>query len=813
MHPRISLPLLIPLALASGPAALAASDHTAPRPNIIFIMVDDLGYGDLGSYGQALIQTPQLDQMAAEGMRFTQVYAGSPVCAPARSVLMTGQHTGNTRVRGNFGTPGSGVQDSDGNWRVPLRPEDKTVAEVLREAGYVTGITGKWGLGEEGTTGIPNLQGFNEWYGLLNQRQAHSHYPAFVWRDQTKEFLPGNTGTVQDFVTEAHYLHDLLTAFALGFIGRHAPEEAPFFLYLPYTLPHSAFQIPELEPYAANTNWTQREKVYASMITRMDRDVGRIMAALDEQGIADNTIIFFCSDNGAANRYDNRFQSSGELRGRKRDLYEGGIRTPMLVRWPGTVPAGVVSDAIWYFPDVLPTLAELAGAETPTDIDGVSVVPTLLGTDQPELAERPLYWEFHEDQFGQAIRLGDWKAVRQNPHEPAELYHLPSDIGESQNVAAAHPEIIAAMENRFITMRSPSTAWPTVLDDAVPTPPAPPGVPAFEAGWLPLDQTDGFTALDHSGWETHASMINFSSTAAWGSDATGRFLQFNGAASQYLRIQGRTGAAGDTPRTFATWLRSSEPGVLVAWGSRSNPGEAWVVRIDPASRALRVEIQNGFIIGSTPLTNNQWHHIAVVFDPENRGDNITSVRLFVNGLEESISASLARTVRTTAGTPIWIGGEDGRPDLSFSGHLRNLQWWTTALTPTAVSALAQPGKRHGERWHRIHFPHAPVDLSAPAPGSRAPLMLHYAGGILPFAALSDLPRIDPLPDRSLRLSTRLGERARLNIRPFGARQPDGPWSDASGEFIHAVSESEHSWTLAAPLLETRFFRLEFELGN
>ncbi|MCD8483107.1 MAG: sulfatase-like hydrolase/transferase [Verrucomicrobia bacterium] len=201
----LTLPLEVPLAEA------------AQKPNIIFIMVDDLGYGDLGSYGQSVIRTPNLDRMAQEGMRFTDVYAGSPICAPARSSLLTGQHAGTTRIRGNFGTPGFGVQDSDGNWRVPLAPEDITVAEILKGAGYVTGMTGKWGLGEPDTTGIPNQQGFDEWYGLLNQRQAHSHFPVYLWRNQTREFLSGNTGTVQNFVVEAHYSHDLFTDFALDF--------------------------------------------------------------------------------------------------------------------------------------------------------------------------------------------------------------------------------------------------------------------------------------------------------------------------------------------------------------------------------------------------------------------------------------------------------------------------------------------------------------------------------------------------------------------------------------------------------------------
>ncbi|MCD8483106.1 MAG: sulfatase-like hydrolase/transferase [Verrucomicrobia bacterium] len=232
-----------------------------------------------------------------------------------------------------------------------------------------------------------------------------------------------------------------------------------FFLYLPYTLPHIAFQIPQLEPYTVNTNWTQQQRYYASMITYLDRDIGRILDLLQAQGIDENTLVFFCSDNGAADRYDSRFNSSGNLRGRKRDVYEGGIRTPMLVRWPGQVAAGVTSDAIWYFADVLPTLAELVGAPVPQGVDGVSVLPTLRSQSQPELADRPLYWEFHEEQFAQAIRRGRWKAVRQNPHLATELYDLQTDPGESNNVAAAHPEKVAEFERLFVTMRTPTPIW------------------------------------------------------------------------------------------------------------------------------------------------------------------------------------------------------------------------------------------------------------------------------------------------------------------------------------------------------------------
>jgi arylsulfatase A-like enzyme len=425
----------------------------ADKPNVIFIMADDLGYGDLGCYGQHHILTPNIDQLAVEGTRFTDVYAGSTVCAPSRSVLMTGQHTGHTTVRGNFGkggVPGLG----GGKGRVPLRDEDVTVAELLRSAGYTTGMTGKWGLGEPNTTGTPNKQGFDEWFGYLNQRRAHTYYPDFIWLNDAKYLLPGNTEGKRE-----QYTHDLFTAFALEFIEKHAGGNRPFFLYLPYTVPHAKYEIPSTDPYS-DEEWKPDEKVHAAMITRMDLHIGRIVALLKNKKIADDTIVFFCSDNGAANRWEGRFDSSGMLRGRKRDMYEGGIRTPMIVRWPGKVPAGRTNDVPWYFADVLPTLADLVDVPSPANIDGVSVLPTILGKDQPELLARPLYWEFFEKGFQQAARRGKWKAIRKKRGEPIELYDLSTDIREQQNIAAEHPHVVRQFDLFLSEARSESENWP-----------------------------------------------------------------------------------------------------------------------------------------------------------------------------------------------------------------------------------------------------------------------------------------------------------------------------------------------------------------
>lgn len=423
---------------------------TVEKPNIIFIMADDMGYGDAGCFGGKLIRTPNIDQLASEGMRFTQCYAGSTVCAPSRSVLMTGLHTGHTRVRGNFGKGGvKGL--GGGKGRVPLRENDITVAEILKLGGYSTGITGKWGLGEPSTMGTPNKKGFDEWFGYLNQRRAHSFFPTFIWLNEGRFDLPGNANGKQQ-----QYTHDLFTGFALSFIRKN--KSKPFFLYLPYTVPHSRFEIPDLGPYA-NRSWPEKAKVYAAMITRMDDHIGQIISLLKELVIDKKTIVFFCSDNGAANRYDGLFDSSGLLRGRKRDMYEGGLRTPMIVRWPGKVPANQTSEAVWSFTDFLPTAADLANVQKPKMLDGISVLPTLLGKAQ-ETNNRFLYWEFFEGGFQQAARWKNWKVIRRKKNERLELYDLNEDIGETRDISKREPKIIAKFEKYLKTARTESEDWP-----------------------------------------------------------------------------------------------------------------------------------------------------------------------------------------------------------------------------------------------------------------------------------------------------------------------------------------------------------------
>lgn len=440
------------------PAATPASG----RPNIILILADDLGYGDLGCYGQTRIKTPNLDRMAAEGMRFTQFYAGSTVCAPSRCALMTGLHTGHARIRGNA--------------KVPLRTEDRTVTELLKAAGYRTGLIGKWGLGNEGTSGVPQSKGFDEFLGYLDQTHAHDYYPTYLWRydDRTgyndrMSFPENERGLNQS------YSHDLFTKAALNFIRINKPEPAnqhrPFFLFLSYTIPHAnneegrrsgnGMQVPSDAPYSKEA-WPQVERNKAAMITRLDKDVGQILDRLAALKIDSNTVVFFSSDNGPHREggVDPKFfQSAGPLRGIKRDLYEGGIRVPLLVRWPGTVPAGTVSDLPAAFWDFLPTAAELGGAKTPKELDGISFLPTLLGLPQTNRHDF-FYWEFHERGFQQAARLDHWKGLRLKPDGPLELYNLAEDVGESKNVADQHPEVVQRIAARLETARTESEHWP-----------------------------------------------------------------------------------------------------------------------------------------------------------------------------------------------------------------------------------------------------------------------------------------------------------------------------------------------------------------
>ncbi|MFT4093958.1 MAG: arylsulfatase [Niabella sp.] len=434
----------------------ANAQQYSQRPNIILILADDLGVGDVGVYGQQKIRTPHIDALAASGMMFTRFYTGTAVCAPSRSSLMTGQHTGHTPIRGNKATK------PEGQW--PLPEHAVTMAQILKSAGYTTGDFGKWGLGFVGTTGDPNKKGFDKFYGYNCQSLAHDYFPDHLWDNSNKIVLP-NSPANQVFYS-AQLIHDS----AKAFISEN--RNKPFFLFLSYTLPHAALQLPEddsllnyyirafhEEPVKIPANWqgagyqpqAYPHAAYAAMVSRFDKYVGEIKHQVEQLGIDHNTLIIFASDNGPHKEGGNEpsfFNSSAGLRGIKRDLYEGGIRTPFIVNWPGTIKAGSRSDYVGAFWDLLPTFAELAQAEIPADIDGISLMPTLLSEGSQKQHDH-LYWEFHEQEGKQAVLFNNWKGVRLkasvNKNAPIELYDLKKDPYEQNNIAAAHPDMVATL--------------------------------------------------------------------------------------------------------------------------------------------------------------------------------------------------------------------------------------------------------------------------------------------------------------------------------------------------------------------------------
>jgi arylsulfatase A len=448
--------------------ALPAPAADEKKPNIVLIVADDLGCFELGCYGQTKIKTPNIDKLAAGGAKFHRFYSGSPVCAPSRCTLMTGMHTGHATVRTN-------VQFKKGEeGQFPIRADDVTLPELLKEKGYVTGAMGKWGLGNWDTTGTPMKHGFDLFFGYNCQGHAHSHYPTYLYRNGEKVELKDNDGK-----TGKQYSHDLFEAEALTFLEKNKAK--PFFLYLPFTIPHVALQVPEDSlaeykgklgddpPYdGKKLGYLPHETpraAYAAMVTRMDRSVGRIMEKLKALGLEKDTLVLFTSDNGPSMPSGGSdsvfFNSAGKLRGLKGSVYEGGLRIPLIASMPGTIKAGTNFDTQLYFPDILPTLCEFAGAKTPDKIDGISFGPQLLGQKQP--THDFLYWEFPSYGVQQAVIEGDWKAVRQNLAKgvvKTELYNLATDESEKDDVAAKNPAVLARLEKRLKEQHTPSIDFP-----------------------------------------------------------------------------------------------------------------------------------------------------------------------------------------------------------------------------------------------------------------------------------------------------------------------------------------------------------------
>jgi arylsulfatase A len=467
-----------PFILISGIITLTVISFSCVRsetgdlpPNIIFIMADDMGYADLGCYGQEVIRTPRIDELAAGGMMFMQHYAGNTVCAPSRCALMTGYHMGHAEVRGNSQAEPYGQQ--------PISDGAVTVAELLKSAGYRTGMIGKWGLGVEVNSGNPLKQGFDFFYGYLDQVLAHNYFPEYLWRRGEKEYLDNEVhyldstlwhkGLGSYSTRKSTYSHDLMAEEALNFIREN--RDGPFFLYLPFTIPHDNGEEPpgerqEVPDYGiyADEEWPREQKGYAAMITRLDKDVGRIMDLLDELGLTGNTVVFFTSDNGPMpdREFTGFFNSNGPFRGGKRDLYEGGIRVPMIVSWEGRIAPGTRSEHVSAFWDFLPTACEIAGIEPPAEIDGISYLPAI--EEEAQSSHEYLYWEFPSMGGKQAIRKGEWKLVRNDvisdPPGTLELYDLGNDTAEEINLAGDHPELVEELVGLMNENRTESALFP-----------------------------------------------------------------------------------------------------------------------------------------------------------------------------------------------------------------------------------------------------------------------------------------------------------------------------------------------------------------
>ena len=480
---------MLAMSIADGTHAPLASQAPAPPsplPNIVVILADDLGYGELGAYGQKRIRTPRLDRMAAEGMRFTRFYAGSTVCAPSRGTLLTGRHTGHAHVRDNHEL--GGFPDEEERGQLPLPPNQPTVARWLQGRGYATAVIGKWGLGGPQSTGVPTKQGFDFFFGYLDQKQAHNYYPTHLWKNETSfplrnryfsphQKLEGDPRDPRSYerYKGADYAIDVMAGEAVSWLRANAAR--PFFLYYTPTIPHLALQVPDAAvkeyegafpetPYTGDNQYLPHRTpraAYAAMITYLDREVGRLLDTLRELGVEDRTLVLFTSDNGGTFDVGGAptafFESNGTLRGHKTNLYEGGIRVPLIARWPGRIKAGSTSAHVSANWDFWATFAELVGGPPPADTDGLSMLPTLLGRGGQRTHDS-LYWEFHARGASQAVRMGRWKGIRneivKRPDAAIELYDLEADPGETTNLAASNPAVVRRIEALMRSSRTPS---------------------------------------------------------------------------------------------------------------------------------------------------------------------------------------------------------------------------------------------------------------------------------------------------------------------------------------------------------------------
>lgn len=652
------------------PATAFAQKATSKNPNIIYILADDLGYGELGCYGSTKIKTPHLDAMAANGLRFTQNYSGSAVSGPSRSCLVTGQHAGYAWTREN-----NPIDD-------PLPASAVTFAEALKAVGYKTGAFGKWGVGNTGTSGAPWLQGFETFFGYLTHDPAHNYYPDFLY-SKTPENTSVTTVKLNNNGVSAHPSTVISAELANDptqyhqFIGNEwsntrikdeavkfirANQDQKFMAYIPFTVPHLALQAPldSVEkyygnafpetPYRGGNNYTPAHKpraMYATMITLMDVHIGQIMAELKTLGLDTCTLIMFSSDNGATNPVGGSdvpfFNSTGGLRGTKYTYYEGGIRVPLIAYWPGKVPAGETSGLLTHIHDILPTIVEVGGGTVPESSTGISLVPTILPDGKTQKTHTHLYWESSNSSDAlQAVRSGKWKLIRKNIRtgENFELYDLEKDRAETTNLAKTYPDTVSALL-RFMRDRS----------------------------------------------DAHLPQWNFPVPEVFvpdeGAEVSNNALAFNGT-TDWVELQGFNGVTGSNARTVEAWIKTSAaaPGDFISWGTNT-AGKKWTIRLDNASPftgRLRLEVGSAWAIGTKVINDGQWHHIAVTYP----GGKLSNARLYVDGMPDAIVNIWESDINTAEGTAVQISkGFHGR---FWQGEIDELRFWNVARTAEEIYA-------------------------------------------------------------------------------------------------------------------------------
>ncbi len=669
------------------PAPLDKMDYS--KPNIIYIMADDLGYADIGAYGQTNIITPRLDEMAANGMRFSQFYAGCHICAPSRSCMISGQHLGRTDIR---------TLHYDVNSR--QLPNSPSIGRELKKVGYTTAFFGKAGLGEAWSSGLPTRLGFDLFYGYANHREAHDYYPKQIWRNDQLIPVPGNT------FSNTSYSTDFLTQEAISFAAQNTNK--PFFITLNYNAPHvnssqyingnPYLPVPDDEPslpgYVAK-GWPDTMVKRAAIITRMDSQIGNLIDALQSYGIASNTLIMFTSDNGPKQFYPEDVEpyhnSNGDLRGWKAQFFEGGIRVPLIVYWPGKVPTGLMSDVQGAFHDILPTCLDLANAKelVPESVQGISLKPAFLGQPQTETHDYLFWqhWSKENPSLEIAIRSNDWKLLRTANEVNYQLYNLSNDVSETTNVAGANPSIVTNLIKLIEEAYEPS-----------------PYMPAGPVGHWPLDEGTGTNTIDTTG--TSPGFLVNTHESSWSTDtpgiADGAYFSnsfafdFDGANDNLQTYY--PGIGGNDPRTISFWIKTPDVinSIIMVWGY-ADDGRYYVLRVNHTDTlgtvgAIRTAVYSGEIVGTTYICDGQWHHVASVFED---GD-ITNVKHYIDGNLDGVSGSRPLEVNTE----LTIGRADGstlvtigsaKSSKYFKGKLDDVGLFNYALTEEQVLFVRSNG--------------------------------------------------------------------------------------------------------------------------